>query len=226
MRPFLTGMLGLTRYAVGGDSEIRFTLSAGGGVKLFPTRHIGVRLDGRVYTTFVEADVGLLRVLLLLGHAASSASIPTSSGRPKAPRASSSGSDHTRARSRTIRGCQPRGASVRVGVIVAALLIASAGGLAPSQTAAPQELAQEPTFRTGVNLVRVDVTVTGRNGVPLTDLAPRTSTSAKTASRSRFRRSSSSSSPAKPRLATTRRSRFDPTSTPRPRPHATTSGCW
>jgi len=61
---------------------------------------------------------------------------------------------------------------VRVGVIVAALLIASAGGLAPSQTAAPQELAQEPTFRTGVNLVRVDVTVTGRNGVPLTDLAP------------------------------------------------------
>lgn len=59
VRPFLTGMLGLTRYAGGGDSEIRFTLSAGGGVKLFPTRHIGVRLDGRVYTTFVEADVGL-----------------------------------------------------------------------------------------------------------------------------------------------------------------------
>jgi len=59
VRPFLTGMLGLTRYAGDGDSEIRFTLSAGGGVKLFPTRHIGVRLDGRVYTTFVEADVGL-----------------------------------------------------------------------------------------------------------------------------------------------------------------------
>jgi len=59
VRPFLTGMLGLTRYAGAGDSEIRFTLSAGGGVKLFPTRHIGVRLDGRVYTTFVEADVGL-----------------------------------------------------------------------------------------------------------------------------------------------------------------------
>ena len=59
VRPFLTGMLGLTRYAGGGDSEIRFTLSAGGGVKLFPTPHVGVRLDGRVYTTFVEADVGL-----------------------------------------------------------------------------------------------------------------------------------------------------------------------
>jgi hypothetical protein len=59
VRPFLTGMLGLTRYAGDGDSEIRFALSAGGGVKLFPTRHIGLRLDGRVYTTFVEADVGL-----------------------------------------------------------------------------------------------------------------------------------------------------------------------
>jgi VWFA-related protein len=61
---------------------------------------------------------------------------------------------------------------VRVGVIVAAILIASAGGRAPAQTGAPQDLAQGPTFRTGVNLVRVDVTVTGRNGVPLTDLAP------------------------------------------------------
>ena len=61
---------------------------------------------------------------------------------------------------------------MRVGVIVAAILIASAGGRAPAQTGAPQDLAQGPTFRTGVNLVRVDVTVTGRNGVPLTDLAP------------------------------------------------------
>jgi hypothetical protein len=60
IRPFLTGMLGLTRYAGEGDSEIRFTISAGGGVKLFPARHVGLRLDGRLYTTFVEADLGLL----------------------------------------------------------------------------------------------------------------------------------------------------------------------
>jgi hypothetical protein len=26
-------------------------LSGGGGVKLFPTRHVGVRLDGRVFAT-------------------------------------------------------------------------------------------------------------------------------------------------------------------------------
>lgn len=60
VRPFLTGMLGLTRYAGGGDNEIRFALSAGGGVKLFPTRHLGLRLDGRLFATFVDADLGFL----------------------------------------------------------------------------------------------------------------------------------------------------------------------
>jgi hypothetical protein len=60
VRPFLTGMLGLTRYAGEGDSEIRFAMSAGGGVKLFPTRHLGLRLDGRLFATFVDADLGFL----------------------------------------------------------------------------------------------------------------------------------------------------------------------
>ena len=55
-RSFLTGMLGLTRYATDGDSEIRFTVSAGGGVKLFPLPRIGLRLDGRVFATFVEGN--------------------------------------------------------------------------------------------------------------------------------------------------------------------------
>jgi hypothetical protein len=54
-RPFLTGMFGLTRYAGEGDNEIRFSLSAGGGVKLFPVPHLGVRLDSRVYATFIDA---------------------------------------------------------------------------------------------------------------------------------------------------------------------------
>ena len=56
MRPFLTGVLGLTRYASNGNSEVRFTIGAGGGVKLFPVPRVGLRLDGRVYTTFVDAD--------------------------------------------------------------------------------------------------------------------------------------------------------------------------
>ncbi len=55
-RPFLTGLLGLTRYAAAGDNEIRFTASAGGGVKLMPVRRVGIRLDGRVFATFVEAE--------------------------------------------------------------------------------------------------------------------------------------------------------------------------
>ena len=55
-RPFLTGLLGLTRYAAEGDNEIRFTIGAGGGVKLFPVRRIGARFDGRVFATFVDVD--------------------------------------------------------------------------------------------------------------------------------------------------------------------------
>ena len=60
VRPFATGVLGLTRYAADGDSEIRFTVGAGGGVKLFPVSRVGFRLDGRVYTTFVDADATFL----------------------------------------------------------------------------------------------------------------------------------------------------------------------
>ena len=52
----MTGLLGLTRYAAAGDNEIRFTASAGGGVKLMPVPRIGLRLDGRVFATFVEAE--------------------------------------------------------------------------------------------------------------------------------------------------------------------------
>lgn len=59
-RPFVTGVLGLTRYAGNGDSEWRFTAGAGGGVKIFPVDHIGVRLDGRVFATFVDADATAL----------------------------------------------------------------------------------------------------------------------------------------------------------------------
>jgi len=56
LRPFLTGSLGLTRYAAEDDSEFRFTLGAGGGMKAFATRHVGLRLDGRVFATFVDAE--------------------------------------------------------------------------------------------------------------------------------------------------------------------------
>ena len=56
VRPFLSGLLGVTRYAAPGDTEVRFAVGAGGGVKLFATRHLGLRLDGRAYVTFVDVD--------------------------------------------------------------------------------------------------------------------------------------------------------------------------
>jgi hypothetical protein len=59
VRPFAIALIGLTRYANGTDSEIRFTVSAGGGVKLFATKHIGVRLDGRLFATIIDADATL-----------------------------------------------------------------------------------------------------------------------------------------------------------------------
>jgi hypothetical protein len=56
VRPFLTGLLGLTRYAAENDNEIRFTVGAGGGVKLMPSRLFGLRLDGRLFATFADVD--------------------------------------------------------------------------------------------------------------------------------------------------------------------------
>lgn len=56
VRPFLSGLLGLTRYAAPGDTEVRFSVGAGGGVKLFATRHLGIRLDARTYVTFVDVN--------------------------------------------------------------------------------------------------------------------------------------------------------------------------
>ena len=59
-RPFLTGALGLTRYAVSGDHELRLSGSAGGGVKLFPQPRVGLRLDGRLFATLVDAEAEAL----------------------------------------------------------------------------------------------------------------------------------------------------------------------
>jgi hypothetical protein len=56
VRPFLTGLVGLTRFGADGDNEVRFAAGMGGGVRLPVQRHFGVRFDGRVFTTFVDAD--------------------------------------------------------------------------------------------------------------------------------------------------------------------------
>jgi hypothetical protein len=41
---------------VGSSNEVRFLVGAGGGVKLFPGSRVGVRLDGRLLMTLLDAD--------------------------------------------------------------------------------------------------------------------------------------------------------------------------
>jgi hypothetical protein len=54
-RPFLSGLVGLTRIGANGDSEVRFTAGAGGGVRLPIQRRLALRLDSRVLATFLDA---------------------------------------------------------------------------------------------------------------------------------------------------------------------------
>jgi hypothetical protein len=56
IRPFVSSLFGLTRYGVPSDNEVRFVVGGGGGVKLLPNRYVAVRLDGRLYATFVDVD--------------------------------------------------------------------------------------------------------------------------------------------------------------------------
>jgi len=61
-RPFMVGTLGATHINPeenGYSSDTRFSFGLGGGVKFFPTDHIGVRLDGRVYATYVGGSGGV-----------------------------------------------------------------------------------------------------------------------------------------------------------------------
>jgi len=58
VRPFLSGSVGLTRYGGPQDGEVRFSAAGGGGVRLMPSRHVGVRFDGRIYAVFVDGRLG------------------------------------------------------------------------------------------------------------------------------------------------------------------------
>ena len=58
-RPFLALTLGITQFDPGitdSGSESFFSASLGGGVQLNTTKRLGVRLEARVFTTFVEDD--------------------------------------------------------------------------------------------------------------------------------------------------------------------------
>src|SRR5215471_13635793 len=61
-RPFVSLTAGVTHFGPslpGVDSESFFSGSFGGGVQLRKTKRIGVRLEGRVYATFVNTDGAL-----------------------------------------------------------------------------------------------------------------------------------------------------------------------
>jgi hypothetical protein len=58
-QPFVAGTLGATRLdpdAAGTDSLTRFSLGLGGGVRYFPTEHLGLYLAARGFLTFIEGD--------------------------------------------------------------------------------------------------------------------------------------------------------------------------
>jgi hypothetical protein len=57
-RPFIGGLLGLTRYEAPGDSEVRFTLALATGAKFFATKNVGLRVDARIYMTVLSLNGG------------------------------------------------------------------------------------------------------------------------------------------------------------------------
>jgi len=67
VRPFVSGTLGFTYYGVGDQldadapqlsSETFFSMVFGGGVKIFPSERIGIRLAGHLYSTILSSGSG------------------------------------------------------------------------------------------------------------------------------------------------------------------------
>jgi len=58
IRPFVAASLGATRFVPDGDvdTETRASFSAGGGLKVFLTEHLGFRLQGRINSTYIDSD--------------------------------------------------------------------------------------------------------------------------------------------------------------------------
>ena len=59
VRPYVVGTIGLSRFdpqASGLDSETFFSFSFGGGAKFFADKRIGMRLEGRFFSTLIDSD--------------------------------------------------------------------------------------------------------------------------------------------------------------------------
>ena len=53
-RPFIGGLVGISRFASPDDTELRFTIGLSAGGKFFATRNFGVRVDARGYMTIAR----------------------------------------------------------------------------------------------------------------------------------------------------------------------------
>lgn len=65
VRPFISGGLGLTYFSPDGsglDSEIDFSLSLGGGVKIPISKRVGLRLEGRGFLTILPDNTDIFCV--------------------------------------------------------------------------------------------------------------------------------------------------------------------
>jgi uncharacterized membrane protein len=57
LHPYITGLLGATLFSPeGSDSEVRFSISIGGGVKFFLFKNLALRADIRGYCSVVDSD--------------------------------------------------------------------------------------------------------------------------------------------------------------------------
>jgi len=57
IRPFLAGGVGLTHFGTTEGSSLNFTVGGSAGAKFYANRHIGARIDGRLYVTVIDATV-------------------------------------------------------------------------------------------------------------------------------------------------------------------------
>ena len=62
--PYLVGTIGATRFSPSGnlDSETRFSLTLGGGVKWFLNEHWAIKAEGRAFLTIFDSDTEIFCV--------------------------------------------------------------------------------------------------------------------------------------------------------------------
>ncbi len=58
VHPYVVASAGGTRFTLADGDDTRFSVGLGGGVKVMFNNHVGLRLDGRFYSTVIDDDDG------------------------------------------------------------------------------------------------------------------------------------------------------------------------